>query len=136
MSAFSPSYIFADQAHLPTHGGADCERMPTFAVSSLPALVVLRLFRTSSPATIARFIVSLVINAINGVFRGWRVTHVAVKRIKGIEPLFAHRDRSIVAMSLVLSVANTILSILPRSPDFRAPFTMGDIPFHNGGIIP
>lgn len=81
------------------------------------------LFFSGRPAAIAGFVVPVVVRvAINRVLRGWRIAHVAVKSVKGIKPFLAHRDAATRIVLPISRVPNAILGVLPRSPDFRAPF--------------
>jgi len=92
------------------------------------------LFFPGRPAAIAGFVVPVIVDAVNGVFRGWRVTHVAVKGIKGIEPFRPHRDPSIPIVNLgqlirttalrAFRIAHSVLHVLPSAPDLSSPLAM------------
>lgn len=52
------------------------------------------LFRISSPITIFRFIISIIINTIETMFGRWRISDIFKKFLKRLSPLFANFNSS------------------------------------------
>jgi hypothetical protein len=60
-----------------------------FASDELSCARIVRLFRARRPAHVAWFIVSVVVDAVNGMARRWSRTDVAKKSLKGTSPFIA-----------------------------------------------
>jgi hypothetical protein len=69
------------------------------------------------PSTILRFIVSVVINAINGVFRGWLKPHIIQKVSETIYPSVTDLDAAsaIVNISVVGDIGTSYDHVIPRA---------------------
>jgi hypothetical protein len=83
---------------------------------------VMDLFRRSSPADIARFVVSIVVDAIDRVVGSWGITHVNVESAKVIYPRLEDRDASasVTAPTLIIWAEAAIFHGPPSVVNLRA----------------
>lgn len=77
------------------------------------AIVLLRFL--SRPSTITRFIVAVILSAVNGVLRSWPLAHVGKKIFKRVKPAFANRDTAsaVVLEAVVLRAGTTANHAVP-----------------------
>lgn len=79
-----------------------------------PRSSIVRLFYTSRPSTIRRFVVSIHVDAVDRATR-WTWSHVANESAERIPPLCAHRDAAatVISVVLMLGVEATLLCAEP-----------------------
>lgn len=61
----------------------ECQGIDCYILAAMPkpsrATAVVSLFACRSPSTVIRFVISVVVYAINGMFRGWARPHIGVE---------------------------------------------------------
>lgn len=85
---------------------------------------IAHLFFSGCPANIARLVISIIINTINGqFFRAWTHAYMIKKRLKIVLPFRAHSysTATIVSVANMLGVTTTLLDIFPNSVFKRLP---------------
>lgn len=85
--------------------------------SSFVSPLVSYLFFGRGPAYVARFIVSVVVDAVDAVLRGRFRTNVGYKRLKTITPFFAHGDAptAVTRPRFSARVMTTLLRMFPAT---------------------
>ncbi len=94
-------------------------------VSAACRMLVLLL--ACGPSAVVKFVVAIVINAVNRVLWSWSRPHIIKKRLKRVSPLVAHRDASpaIMTISGVVRVATSKFHALPGTILVRAISSVG-----------
>jgi hypothetical protein len=89
---------------------------------------VVHLFRLGRPSDVSRFVVAIVVYAINGMSGRRRISDVLVKGRKVFAPFFAnaYASASIMPVLCVPWIVATSQHISPRSEDFRLGHSVSD----------
>jgi hypothetical protein len=77
---------------------------------------IIRLLSHCRPATIAGFIVAVVVDAIYGVFWGWARPHIVVKNLERINPFVTnlYATASIIFIGMIVGIGTTQFHTLPN----------------------
>jgi len=97
------------------------------ALASLEATFVPLLLTASSPADIARYVVTVIVDSIQGIFWPRRVADVGIKGFKGVHPFCVNFDTTILIITLVTwmsAISDPGLHGLPSTVDFHSAHTM------------
>lgn len=83
---------------------------------------VVTLFIVRGPAHIVGLIITIVVNAIQRVFRAWPVTHISQERLKRIAPLATHANTStaVANKTFTCRCSAAVVHVDPRSMFWRA----------------
>lgn len=101
------------------------ERVSTFTESSFlrgspPVLIfILGLLGRRRPAHISRLVMPIVVDAVDGVFRPWRIADVLIERLKGWKQKL---DSSVSVIPLFKRSVSlqSLLNVIPSPVDFRS----------------
>jgi hypothetical protein len=85
--------------------------------SEVRGLRVSRLLGGSGPSAIRRFVVAVVVDAIQRVSLGWSASHIGKERFKGIAPTVTDRNAA-PAVSFVVIMFRVVTAGLHALPDF------------------
>lgn len=83
---------------------------------------VIALFSNGRPSAIVRRVIAVVVNAVDGMFRGWARSHVLIEGIKGIAPTLTNLNApaAIARVSIYCRIVAAIQHRIPRRV-FRLP---------------